>query len=210
MDFLRQMIYTLFCRNFCRLLCMLLLLAARSFLWTGFQLATLNPQPQKRLLLIFSPSMVYIVAYSIAWQKKCTYCRILMLIKLHGSYWRFVFLHLTGLESTAINFISYTSSFKLYFLSLLAFWQCLNLQGADGILVPGGFGDRGVQGKLLAAKYAREKKIPFLGICLGMQVAVIEFARSVLGLQDANSTEFDPDTKNPCVIFMPEVCILCF
>ena len=69
MDFLWQMIYTLFCRTFCRLLCMLLLLAERSFLWTGFQLATLNPQPQKRLLLIFSPNMVYIVAYSIAWQK---------------------------------------------------------------------------------------------------------------------------------------------
>eukprot|EP00262_Sarcandra_glabra_P000049 TRINITY_DN10058_c1_g1_i1.p1 TRINITY_DN10058_c1_g1~~TRINITY_DN10058_c1_g1_i1.p1 ORF type:complete len:614 (+),score=115.36 TRINITY_DN10058_c1_g1_i1:208-2049(+) len=78
------------------------------------------------------------------------------------------------------------------------------LKGADGVLVPGGFGDRGVQGKILAAKYARENNIPFLGICLGMQIAVIEFARSVLHLQDANSTEFDPDTRNPCVIFMPE------
>lgn len=79
------------------------------------------------------------------------------------------------------------------------------MQGVDGILVPGGFGDRGVQGKILAAKYAREKKVPYLGICLGMQIAVIEFARTVLGLRDANSTEFDPETKNPCVIFMPEV-----
>ncbi|XAR52854.1 CTP synthase (glutamine hydrolyzing) [Bertholletia excelsa] len=78
------------------------------------------------------------------------------------------------------------------------------LKGADGVLVPGGFGDRGVQGKILAAKYAREKKIPYLGICLGMQIAVIEFARSILQLQDANSTEFDPNTQNPCVIFMPE------
>ncbi|XP_019051955.1 PREDICTED: CTP synthase-like isoform X2 [Nelumbo nucifera] len=78
------------------------------------------------------------------------------------------------------------------------------LKGADGVLVPGGFGDRGVQGKILAAKYARENRIPFFGICLGMQIAVIEFARSVLGLQDANSTEFDPATANPCVIFMPE------
>ncbi|XP_038985086.1 CTP synthase-like [Phoenix dactylifera] len=78
------------------------------------------------------------------------------------------------------------------------------LKGADGILVPGGFGDRGVQGKILAAKYARENNIPFLGICLGMQIAVIEFARSVLNMQDANSTEFDPDTTSPCVIFMPE------
>ncbi|XP_072960135.1 uncharacterized protein [Typha angustifolia] len=78
------------------------------------------------------------------------------------------------------------------------------LKGANGVLVPGGFGDRGVEGKILAAKYARENNIPFLGICLGMQIAVIEFARSVLNLKDANSTEFDPDTKNPCVIFMPE------
>ena len=85
----------------------------------------------------------------------------------------------------------------------------LYLQGADGVLVPGGFGDRGVEGKILAAKFARENKVPFLGICLGMQIAVIDFARSVLGLKDANSTEFDPNTKNPCVIFMPEVCILC-
>ncbi|KAM7270350.1 hypothetical protein ACFE04_029564 [Oxalis oulophora] len=78
------------------------------------------------------------------------------------------------------------------------------LKGGDGVLVPGGFGDRGVEGKILAAKYARENKIPFLGICLGMQTAVIEFARSCLGLRDANSTEFDPNTKHPCVIFMPE------
>lgn len=78
------------------------------------------------------------------------------------------------------------------------------LKGADGILVPGGFGDRGVQGKILAAKYARENKVPYLGICLGMQIAVIEFARSVMNLQDANSTEFNPHTRTPCVIFMPE------
>lgn len=83
-----------------------------------------------------------------------------------------------------------------------AAWKLL--KGADGILVPGGFGDRGVQGKIIAAKYARENRIPYLGICLGMQVAVIEFARSMLGLKDANSTEFDPNTKSPCVIFMPE------
>ncbi|XWS55433.1 hypothetical protein CRYUN_Cryun10bG0173100 [Craigia yunnanensis] len=83
-----------------------------------------------------------------------------------------------------------------------AAWKLL--KSADGVLVPGGFGDRGVEGKILAAKYARENRIPFLGICLGMQIAVIEFARSVLGLKDANSTEFDPNTRNPCVIFMPE------
>ncbi|KAI7725774.1 hypothetical protein M8C21_006637 [Ambrosia artemisiifolia] len=79
------------------------------------------------------------------------------------------------------------------------------LKSADGVLVTGGFGDRGVEGKIIAAKYARENNIPYLGICLGMQTAVIEYARSVLGLKDANSTKFDQDTKNPCVIFMPEV-----
>ncbi|KAJ6429374.1 hypothetical protein OIU84_020912, partial [Salix udensis] len=78
------------------------------------------------------------------------------------------------------------------------------LKGSDGVVVPGGFGDRGVQGKIIAAKYARENKVPFLGICLGMQIAVIEFAQSILGLHDANSTEFDPQTSHPCVIFMPE------
>ncbi|XP_062180465.1 uncharacterized protein LOC133884890 isoform X2 [Phragmites australis] len=79
-----------------------------------------------------------------------------------------------------------------------------SLKSADGVLVPGGFGDRGVQGKILAAKYARENNVPYLGICLGMQIAVIEYARSVMKLHGANSTEFDPDTKTPCVIFMPE------
>ncbi|KAL5202437.1 hypothetical protein ABZP36_013389 [Zizania latifolia] len=78
------------------------------------------------------------------------------------------------------------------------------LKGAHGVLVPGGFGDRGVQGKILAAKYARENNVPYLGICLGMQTAVIEFARSVMKLRGANSTEFEPATTTPCVIFMPE------
>ncbi|BAS95411.1 Os05g0569700 [Oryza sativa Japonica Group] len=78
------------------------------------------------------------------------------------------------------------------------------LRGADGILVPGGFGERGVEGKILAAKHARENDVPFLGICLGMQLAVVEFACHVLKLPDANSTEFDAKTENPCVIIMPE------
>ncbi|CAN6832866.1 unnamed protein product [Brassica oleracea] len=78
------------------------------------------------------------------------------------------------------------------------------LKGADGVLIPGGYGNRGLEGKILAAKYARENNIPFVGICLGMQVAVIEFARSVLSLPDANSTEFKPETNHPCIVFMPE------
>ncbi|XP_066316940.1 uncharacterized protein [Miscanthus floridulus] len=81
------------------------------------------------------------------------------------------------------------------------------LKGADGVLVPGGFGHGGVGGKILAAKYARENNVPYLGICLGMQVAIIEFARSVLGLKDANSTEFDAGTRYPCLIEMPEICV---
>ncbi|XP_074590998.1 uncharacterized protein LOC141846873 [Curcuma longa] len=78
------------------------------------------------------------------------------------------------------------------------------LKGSSCILVPGGFGDRGVQGMVLAAKYAREHKIPYLGICLGMQISVIEISRWILGLQRANSEEFDPQTPDPVVIFMPE------
>jgi len=73
------------------------------------------------------------------------------------------------------------------------------LQELDAILVPGGFGDRGVEGKILAAKYARENKIPYLGICLGMQVALIDYARNVAGLTDANSTEFNPESPYPVI-----------
>jgi len=78
------------------------------------------------------------------------------------------------------------------------------VRAADGILVPGGFGGRGVEGKMLAAKYARENNRPYLGICLGMQIAVIEFARNVLGWEGANSTEIDAATPHPVVVFMPE------
>ena len=78
------------------------------------------------------------------------------------------------------------------------------LDDVDGILVPGGFGDRGVEGKIEAIKYARENKIPFLGICLGMQTAVIEFARNVLGYEDANSSEINPETSYPVIDLMPE------
>lgn len=76
------------------------------------------------------------------------------------------------------------------------------LKGVDGILVPGGFGSRGVPGKCLAIKYAREHKIPFLGICLGMQCTAIEYARDVVGWSDANSTEFDPKTAHPVIDLM--------
>lgn len=78
------------------------------------------------------------------------------------------------------------------------------LAGLDAILVPGGFGKRGIEGKITAAKYARENGIPYLGICLGMQVALIEYARDVAGMSGANSTEFDPDTKYPVVALITE------
>ena len=80
-----------------------------------------------------------------------------------------------------------------------------SLKQAAGVLVPGGFGDRGVEGKILAAEYARTSSIPYLGICLGLQVATIEFCRNVLGFEDSNSTEFDENCKNPAVVFMPEI-----
>lgn len=78
------------------------------------------------------------------------------------------------------------------------------LAGVDGILVPGGFGERGVEGKIATAGYARENQIPYLGICLGMQSAIIEFARAVCQLKDAHSSEFAPDTSHPVVDLMPE------
>ena len=77
------------------------------------------------------------------------------------------------------------------------------LQNLDGIIVPGGFGNRGIEGKILAAKYARENNLAYFGICLGMQIAVIEYARNVLGIADANSGEFDELCKNKVIDFMP-------
>jgi len=78
------------------------------------------------------------------------------------------------------------------------------LAGADGVLVPGGFGQRGIEGKITAARYAREHKVPYLGVCLGMQIAVIEWARHMCGMRDANSSEFDPGTPYPVIDMLPE------
>ena len=79
-----------------------------------------------------------------------------------------------------------------------------HLEGIDGLLVPGGFGDRGIEGKVEAISYVRKRKIPFFGICLGLQCAVIEFARDRLGLPQANSSEFDPDTPDPVIDLLPD------
>ena len=81
-------------------------------------------------------------------------------------------------------------------------WEALH--NCDGIVVPGGFGERGIEGKILAANWAREKRIPYLGLCLGMQVMCVEFARFALGAEDANSTEFDAATDHPVIDLMPD------
>jgi len=81
-------------------------------------------------------------------------------------------------------------------------WE--TVKAADGIIVPGGFGDRGIEGKIQAARYAREDKVPYLGLCLGMQLMVVEFGRQVLGDESVNSTEFDPDTPHPVIDLMPD------
>src|SRR5262249_4034606 len=78
------------------------------------------------------------------------------------------------------------------------------LEGMDAILVPGGFGERGIEGKIQAVRFARERGIPYLGICLGMQVAIVEYARHMLGLADANSTEFNRATNNPVIALITE------
>ncbi len=78
------------------------------------------------------------------------------------------------------------------------------LKDVDGILVPGGFGDRGIEGKIIAIRYAREHKIPFLGLCLGMQLAIVEYVRNVVGLHDAHSIELDPQTPHPVIALMPD------
>src|SRR5439155_8447099 len=78
------------------------------------------------------------------------------------------------------------------------------LGGTDGLLVPGGFGYRGIAGKVEAIRFARDRKIPFFGICLGLQCGVIEFARNVMGLEDANSTEIDPNCRHPVVCLLDD------
>ena len=86
-----------------------------------------------------------------------------------------------------------------------AAWAVLRAESTRGVLIPGGFGVRGIEGMIAATRFARENKVPTLGICLGMQVMVIEHAINVLGLADATSAEFDADTTNPVVVFMPEI-----
>ena len=107
-------------------------------------------------------------------------------------------MNISWVDATGLEPESESKDPELYAKS----WQ--DLKAADGVLVPGGFGNRGIEGMILAAQYARENHVPYLGVCLGLQVAVIEFTRNVLGKAGANSTEFDEDTPHPAVIFMPE------
>lgn len=81
------------------------------------------------------------------------------------------------------------------------------LRAANGILVPGGFGPRATEGMIEAIKWARTQKVPFLGVCLGMQLTVVEYARNVAGIEDAGSEELDPQAKNHVIVYMPEVCL---
>lgn len=106
----------------------------------------------------------------------------------HGGYESDAHLHIHWIESEGINDENAAEVFK----------------GVDGIIVPGGFGGRGIEGMVASVKYAREHNIPFFGICLGMQIAVIEFARDVLGYADANSREFDEESMHKVIDFMPD------
>ncbi len=111
-----------------------------------------------------------------------------------------------GMYSSAKVNIKYIDTDKAFSIDTIQHSEILIdlLKNVNGILVPGGFGLRGIEGKISIIRYARENNIPFLGICLGMQCAVIEFARNVLKFKDANSSEFDPETKYPVIDLMPE------
>ncbi|MCC8015656.1 MAG: CTP synthase [Eubacterium sp.] len=120
-------------------------------------------------------------------------------VALHDAYLSIVeSLHHAGIHTGVKVSIRWVNSETLETGDLSA------LDGADGILVPGGFGSRGVEGKIAAIKYARENKIPFFGICLGMQCAVIEYARNVLGFEDADTSENSPESTHPVIDLMPE------
>ena len=122
-------------------------------------------------------------------------------IELHDAY-------LSSVESLHHAGIYHGKSVDIKWISAIDLEDKDNVEkllgDVQGIIVPGGFGERGIEGKIVAAKYARENKVPFLGICLGMQLAVVEFARHVMGLEDANSTEHVQSTKNPIIDFMPD------
>ncbi|MFV0413235.1 MAG: CTP synthase [Oscillospiraceae bacterium] len=121
-------------------------------------------------------------------------------VKLHDAYLSVMeSLHHAGYENSSVIDIDWVEAEEVTEATADNI-----LRDCDGILVPGGFGDRGIEGKILAARYARERDIPYLGICLGMQIAVIEYARNVLGWKDANSSEFSTTTTHPVIDLMPD------
>ncbi len=132
--------------------------------------------------------------------KRVTIAIVGKYVRLHDAYLSVAeSLHHAGYENGAVVEINWVEAEEVTDQSAGAL-----LGSADGILVPGGFGDRGIEGKIAAARYARTHDVPYFGICLGMQIAVIEFARDVLGLAKANSTEFDPATAFPVIDLMPD------
>ena len=132
--------------------------------------------------------------------KTCTIALVGKYVKLHDAYLSVMeSLYHAGFENESKVEIKWVDSEHLVDQSCCA----EELGDADGIIIPGGFGDRGIEGMILAAQYAREHHTPYLGICLGMQIAAIEFARHVLGITDANSGEFDPECPHKVIDFMP-------
>jgi CTP synthase len=121
-------------------------------------------------------------------------------VELQDSYKSILeaFIHAGASNETKVNIISIHSEY------IDSDNIAEKLKGIDGILVAPGFGERGIEGKIEAVRYARENNLPFFGICLGMQMAVIEYARTILGLADANSTEMNPNTTNPVIDLMEE------
>ena len=132
-------------------------------------------------------------------QKSVTVAIVGKYVQLHDAYLSVIeSLNHAGFETGAFVHIKWIDSEDISEMGAEAL-----LHGINGIIIPGGFGDRGIDGKIDACQYAREKDIPFLGICLGMQIAVIEFARNVCALKDAHSTEFNPDTAYPVIHYLP-------
>ncbi|MBO0352032.1 CTP synthase [Phormidium pseudopriestleyi FRX01] len=128
-------------------------------------------------------------------------------IAIVGKYVRLSDAYLSVIEAIKHAAIAYEADVNLSWVNsedIEAYGAEKFLKNVQGVLVPGGFGIRGVDGKILAIQYAREQRIPFLGLCLGMQCAAIEWARHVAKLEDANSAEFDPDTNNPIINLLPE------
>ena len=131
-------------------------------------------------------------------KKEVTIALVGKYVKLHDAYLSVIeALKHGGYENSAKVNIKWVESDLLNEENLRE-----TFEDVQGILIPGGFGDRGIEGMILSARYARENNIPYLGLCLGMQIAVIEFARNVLGYADANSNEFDPHSEHKVIDFM--------